>query len=197
LNNGTSVLLHCSDGWDRTAQFAALAELCLDPYSRTIVGMESLIEKEWISFGHKFNERVGHANKSSEDEQRSPIFLQFIDATFQLMQQYPTIFEFNETFLITILEHLYSCKYGTFMFNSEKERAEANVRTKTVSLWTYINSDTESFINPFYVAVSDVITPLANMEDIVFWKAYLYNYRILEIVCRVDNDIQYNRQYNL
>jgi myotubularin-related protein 3/4 len=30
------VLVHCSDGWDRTPQIVALAELILDPYYRTI-----------------------------------------------------------------------------------------------------------------------------------------------------------------
>ena len=30
------VLVHCSDGWDRTPQVIALAELMLDPYYRTI-----------------------------------------------------------------------------------------------------------------------------------------------------------------
>lgn len=53
-NNKTSVLVHCSDGWDRTAQLTALAMIMLDPYYRTIIGFEVLIEKEWLSFGHKF-----------------------------------------------------------------------------------------------------------------------------------------------
>lgn len=30
------VLVHCSDGWDRTSQIVALAELLLDPYYRTV-----------------------------------------------------------------------------------------------------------------------------------------------------------------
>ena len=30
------VLVHCSDGWDRTSQIVSLAELLLDPYYRTI-----------------------------------------------------------------------------------------------------------------------------------------------------------------
>lgn len=30
------VLVHCSDGWDRTTQIVSLAELLLDPYYRTI-----------------------------------------------------------------------------------------------------------------------------------------------------------------
>lgn len=34
-----SVLVHCSDGWDRTAQMSSLAMLLLDPFYRTIKGM--------------------------------------------------------------------------------------------------------------------------------------------------------------
>lgn len=30
------VLVHCSDGWDRTPQIVALAELMLDPFYRTM-----------------------------------------------------------------------------------------------------------------------------------------------------------------
>ena len=34
--NASHVLIHCSDGWDRTGQLSATAQLCLDPYYRTI-----------------------------------------------------------------------------------------------------------------------------------------------------------------
>lgn len=37
-----SVVVHCTDGWDRTAQLTALAMLMLDPYYRTIRGFEVL-----------------------------------------------------------------------------------------------------------------------------------------------------------
>lgn len=50
----TSVVVHCSDGWDRTAQLTSLAMLMLDGYYRTIRGFEVLVEKEWLSFGHRF-----------------------------------------------------------------------------------------------------------------------------------------------
>ena len=34
--DGQSVMVHCSDGWDRTAQLVSLAEIIMDPYYRTI-----------------------------------------------------------------------------------------------------------------------------------------------------------------
>lgn len=47
---GRPVLVHCSDGWDRTPQIVALAKILLDPYYRTLevlsgVGWERLEEK--------------------------------------------------------------------------------------------------------------------------------------------------------
>lgn len=33
---GRPVLVHCSDGWDRTPQIVALAKIILDPYYRTL-----------------------------------------------------------------------------------------------------------------------------------------------------------------
>ena len=37
-DEGTSVLVHCSDGWDRTAQTCSLATLMIDPFYRTLHG---------------------------------------------------------------------------------------------------------------------------------------------------------------
>lgn len=237
------VLIHCSDGWDRTSQLSALSQLCLDPYYRTLEGFIVLVEKDWLSFGHQFahrsgylssekwfnieNERIGGDNNkqpglpglpgqssgagqalenallsakgffnkdnksrdsmvdsdgelqpydigsptskkvpapskgSTSDKsttkvkETSPVFHQFLDATYQLLYRHPTRFEFNERFLRRLLYHLYSCQYGTFLYNNEKERVEARVSEKTRSVWDYFISRKEQFINDQYDVTID------------------------------------------
>ncbi|XP_069320200.1 phosphatidylinositol-3-phosphate phosphatase MTMR1 isoform X1 [Eulemur rufifrons] len=169
----TSVVVHCSDGWDRTAQLTSLAMLMLDSYYRTIKGFEALIEKEWISFGHRFALRVGHGNDNHADADRSPIFLQFIDCVWQMTRQFPSAFEFNELFLITILDHLYSCLFGTFLCNCEQQRFKEDICTKTLSLWSYINSQLDEFSNPFFVNYENhVLYPVASLSHLELWVNY-------------------------
>ena len=43
-----SVLIHCSDGWDRTSQLSALSQLLLDPFYRTFHGFQTLLTKDWV-----------------------------------------------------------------------------------------------------------------------------------------------------
>ncbi|XP_055333578.1 myotubularin-related protein 2-like [Paramacrobiotus metropolitanus] len=176
-NYKCSVLVHCSDGWDRTAQLTALAMIMLDPYYRTILGFEVLIEKEWVSFGHKFAHRIGHGEEKA-DSDRSPVFLQFIDCVWQLTQQYPNSFEFSERLLIAILDNLFNCRYGTFLCNFEKEIHEKGLRTKTKSLWSFINSNLNDYRNPFYLSDSEestkanVLYPLTTLRYLQLWLRY-------------------------
>uniref|UniRef100_A0A9L0KI44 Myotubularin n=1 Tax=Equus asinus TaxID=9793 RepID=A0A9L0KI44_EQUAS len=169
----SSVLVHCSDGWDRTAQLTSLAMLMLDSFYRSIEGFEILVQKEWISFGHKFASRIGHGDKNHADADRSPIFLQFIDCVWQMSKQFPTAFEFNEQFLITILDHLYSCRFGTFLYNCESARERQKVTERTVSLWSLINSNKDKFKNPFYTKeINRVLYPVASMRHLELWVNY-------------------------
>lgn len=222
------VLIHCSDGWDRTSQLCALSQLMLDPYYRTLEGFIVLVEKDWLSFGHMFQLRSAHLshetwftmdndalagsavkpgesdgrndaiesalasakrfwtkNRASEkdassdaeeglavDEAKqaaipvaegqatrlkdvSPVFHQFLDATYQLLRQHPTRFEFNERFLRRLLYHVYSCQYGTFLLNNERQRLEAKLAERTRSVWAYFLSRRQEFTNDQYDATID------------------------------------------
>ncbi|XP_031963914.1 myotubularin-related protein 7 isoform X3 [Corvus moneduloides] len=145
---GVSVLVHCSDGWDRTAQVCSVASLLLDPYYRTMKGFMVLIEKDWISFGHKFNHRYG--NLDGDPKEISPVIDQFIECIWQLMEQFPCAFEFNERFLIHIQHHIYSCQFGNFLCNSQKERRELKIKERTYSLWAHLWKNRADYLNPLY-----------------------------------------------
>ena len=151
--------------------------------STLLLFTQVLIEKEWLSFGHKFGQRIGHGSDKHNDDQRSPIFLQFIECVWQvfssknyhdkswnlqIMQQFPDVFEFNENLLCVVLDHLYSCLFGTFLCNSHKEREDMKLDQETQSLWSFINSRQRSlFINQMYCKPTNskaVIFPIASIR---------------------------------
>ena len=70
-----SVLVALEDGWDLTAQVVALAELCLDPFYRTVEGFFVLVDKEFGAFGHPFQRRQAYTSQSF-----APVFTQFLAA---------------------------------------------------------------------------------------------------------------------
>ncbi|KAH8875462.1 Myotubularin-related protein 6 [Schistosoma japonicum] len=149
LDEGNSVLVHCSDGWDRTAQVCALAQIILDPYYRTFLGLQALIEKDWIQFGYKFTERCGLVS-NIDSREISPIFTQFLDCLQHLLEICPTKFEYNTKLLKYLHDQIYSAVYGTFIGCNEKERINLEVRHRTYSLWAYLDRSRDKWINPFY-----------------------------------------------
>lgn len=228
------VLIHCSDGWDRTSQLSALAQIMLDPYFRTIDGFITLVEKDWLSFGHMFRLRSGPLssedwfttqkdafagqkvqpgetdgrndafqnvlsgakrffssnNKDDVDEAASsdvadlettsprmvsPVFHQFLDCVHQLVRQHPGRFEYNERFLRRLLYHLYSCQYGTFLWNSEKQRRDGRAAERTSSVWDYFLCRKAEFTNPNYDSTVDDHTKgreriiLPRLKEIRWW----------------------------
>ena len=173
-SEGQTVVLHCSDGWDRTAQLSSLSQIIMDGYYRTICGFAILIEKDWLSFGHKFADRTGQGDSNYKCKERSPIFIQFIDCVWQLLQQQPHFFEFNEWFLLSILEHFTSALFGTFLFNTLNERITHKLSETTTSLWSYIIHHKEKFINNTYSKDTiSTIFPVDPNQVTLFQKYYI------------------------
>ena len=171
LQNNHSVLIHCSDGWDRTAQLSSLSQLLLDPFYRTINGFAILIEKDWLSFGHQFGLRNGFSDKEKQD-QASPIFLQFLDAVHQLLEQFPNAFEFNEKFLLFLAKNYGLNLYGTFLYNNEKERKEQNAKFETASVWTEIFCDLKPYLNIYYDPNSvKILEPNYSYYNLKLWTS--------------------------
>ncbi|KAL0577882.1 phosphatidylinositol-3-phosphatase ymr1 [Marasmius crinis-equi] len=218
--NSSHVFIHCSDGWDRTSQLSALGQLCLDPFYRTMRGFSILVEKDWVSFGHKFMDRSGHLSSEkffvspsetggsggsgaeaaqgflasvqnrfasqSHIKETSPTFHQFLETVRQIQRQFPERFEFNERYLRQLYYHLYSCQFGTFLFNCERERrvgegGNAPPVDRTVSVWDFFNSpeEIEQNRNPSYdpslddpksrAQGADMGVLIPNSKDVRFW----------------------------
>ena len=197
LQDNNSVLIHCSDGWDRTSQLSALTQILLDPFYRTINGFAVLIEKDWLSFGHQFALRNGLIKKGGGDDQASPIFLQFLDAVHQLLLQNPNSFEFNENFLLFLAKNYNLNLYGTFMFNNDKHRKNKKAKEKTVSVWTEIYKNYEPYLNIYYSPNSvKILKPNFAYYNIKIWTAFFMEnnpfLRNEKIFLNEDKDVYFN-----
>lgn len=81
----------------------------------------------------QFSSRTGWGAEPSD---ASPIFVQFLDAAWQLLQQFPTEFEFNENLLLLLAKHAYSRWFGDFLHDSENQRCSQSIQT--VSVWSHV-----------------------------------------------------------
>ncbi|KAE8744447.1 hypothetical protein FOCC_FOCC008922 [Frankliniella occidentalis] len=165
---GRPVVVHCSDGWDRTPQIVALAEILLDPYYRTMQGFQILCEREWLDFGHKFADRCGNGIGGEDHNERCPVFLQWVDCVHQLLSQFECLFEFSEAYLVKLVQHTYSNLFGTFLCNSNTDRANSSIAEGTFSVWQFLQDD--CFKNNLYLPEDRVLWPSCNVRDLHVWS---------------------------
>jgi len=99
-----------------------------------------------------------------------------LDCVWQLKRQNPTGFEFNEQFLIYIIDNVNSCKFGTFLFNCEQERQKEQVIEKTVSIWTEVLEDIDKFKDTNFVPTDLLIPHFKTNDTIKLWEAYYLRY---------------------
>ena len=178
--NGHNVLVHCSDGWDRTTQLCSMSQILLEKRYRTIDGFINLIEKDWLSFGHQFKYRNNYTNIENSKE-FCPIFIQFLDSLYQIMKQNYCEFEYNFDFLVFLAKECLNGRYGTFLFNNDYERHIYYAHKYTVSIWDYVKENEMQFINPIYNNNNEdnnnkSIELTFNPKKICFWRDYFLRY---------------------
>lgn len=196
---GNPVMVHCSDGWDRTSQLCALAQILVEPYYRTAKGLQIVIEREFISFGHKFKDRLG--NVPDKPDERSPVFVQFIDAVWQILQQFPNEFEFTESYLLAIFEYHQSGWFGNFQDNSDQQRTQFQRNSNSLTSWAYLDAFMMDSVaknpgyNPSETYPQTVLFPITSVKVLRLWTdAYLRYDHIffdrfdIETVCEDVND---------
>ena len=197
LEAGDAVLVHCSDGWDRTAQICALAQFLLDPYYRTIEGFRVLVEKDWCSFGFMFRQRAG-LNPDEGPDEMSPIFLQWLDAIWQVCRQFPSAAEFSDELLLFLADAAHSRFFSNFLHDCDADRIKADqneaarkgeeeegepgarAARAAVSVWACVRHDLARFSNPLYASGDqrdDVLWPSALPADLELWRSALLGER--------------------
>uniref|UniRef100_A0A8C1VK97 Zgc:154055 n=1 Tax=Cyprinus carpio TaxID=7962 RepID=A0A8C1VK97_CYPCA len=157
--DGHSVLVHGSEGTDNTLLVSSLAQLILDPTSRTVTGFLCLLEREWIQAGHPFQQRCAHsAHSHARLKQECPSFLLLLDCVWQVWRQFPLALEFSEALLLRLAQEVYASNYGTFLCNSEQDRW----RLRLV-LWS------RQYLNPLYEATDLAIWPSVHPQSLQLW----------------------------
>ena len=172
MTKGFGVLIHCSDGWDRTSQVSCLVQILLVPHYRTIKGFCELFEKEFVRAGFNFAERCGF-EAEADKLQQSPIVIQYLDCVHQLWSQHPNEFEYNLELLNFIGYHVYSAAFGNLIGRCDKERLDRYLPTKTVSIWSYILANKTQYENSFYFPRRKTLHARYKERDFRFWKEFI------------------------
>ncbi|XP_051629997.1 myotubularin-related protein 11 isoform X3 [Manacus candei] len=120
-----SVVLQEPSDRDLNCLLASLVQLLGDPHARSLPGFQSLVQREWVAAGHPFPRRLGLLRRDTPREE-APVFLLFLDCTWQLLRQFPADFGFTEAFLLALHDSSFSPYFSTFRFSCQRQRGHGS-----------------------------------------------------------------------
>ncbi|KHJ48620.1 SH2 domain protein [Trichuris suis] len=152
---------------DASCIISSLLQLCMDPFGRTIDGLDTLIRKDWFAFGHPFALTLHRLTQGSHrEEEMVPYFLLFLDCVHQLLCQFPGEFEFTEYYLIGLWDLALSGLTVDFSVNCLQERLKCSPKplqsTDDWSQW-FADEFADMFRDPLFL-FSKGLLPLAKVH---------------------------------
>jgi myotubularin-related protein 6/7/8 len=121
------------------------------------------------------------SQKALKPKEASPVFTQFLDCLYQIWRQFPTQFEYNEQILGYLNKHVYSCEFGDFLMNCERERRQylgEGLHKSTLSIWEDVRSKSYIFANPLYSPNQQETVLIPNPDQIICWPLILQGQEI-------------------
>uniref|UniRef100_A0A672G3Z6 Myotubularin related protein 11 n=1 Tax=Salarias fasciatus TaxID=181472 RepID=A0A672G3Z6_SALFA len=115
-----TVALQEAEDRDLACVVSSLVQVLCDPHSRSQLGFQSLVQKEWVTAGHRFHSRGNYHRDNDKDE--APVFLLFLDCVWQLWSQFPSRFQLTEDFLLALHDSVQLPLFSTFLSNCQRER---------------------------------------------------------------------------
>ncbi|XP_049661552.1 myotubularin-related protein 11 isoform X2 [Accipiter gentilis] len=159
-----SVLLQEPSDRDLNCLLASLVQLLGDPHTRTLPGFQSLVQREWVAAGHPFPHRLGLLRHDSPREEvrtypvpplprpcprwvtgtrvvppQAPVFLLFLDCTWQLVRQFPAAFGFTEAYLLALHDSSFAPYFSTFLFSCQRQRGRGSPHQPRSQTYTPVN----------------------------------------------------------
>lgn len=94
--------------------------------------------------------------------------------------------------MIDILDELYACRFGTFLYNTDKQRVEQvnfsslicffyplsfiqRLKERTKSLWSYTEANRRKYTNPMYTmgyVYEETLRPNRTLHRLKLWSNY-------------------------
>ncbi len=186
-------IVTCKTGMDRSVQISSLVLILLDPFYRTLKGFIVLIGILTMAT-HLLQKKNGSAWVSDVLNRQVPLshcmahsvalFVEWIDLVWQLIQQFPDSFEFNELLLLTIADHVHFGLFGecnsihrinctgTFLASTEEEMVKKNIK-QTPSLWSFIHASPELYKYHQYKHEETILFPVARFRALQVFPFYV------------------------
>lgn len=193
---------------DMDSTLVCLILLSCDSYYRTLRGFCTLLQKEWISYSHRWSETSptsataapppgassGGGGTSGTREERRNIdvsFVFFLNCVAEMIQQRPTWFEFTDELLLFLAEAAHSYRFSSFFFDSESDRQHALPDSSFPSVWQYVlgKDSVSRFTHAYYVAPSRFqLLVLGDDFQAAWWGRYFWRHSMTVMFARTAVD---------
>ncbi|EDV26578.1 uncharacterized protein TRIADDRAFT_54716 [Trichoplax adhaerens] len=206
-----SILVKDYDGAELSCVICSLVQVILDGDCRTIKGFQTLLQKNWVVVGYRFNA-----------SQESPFFELFLSCISQLLYQNPLAFEFSPNYISHLLDISLCGLTETFSYNNEYERCrynyvrkgEGNVSKRTgivlPSAWNLCYLNWKEVFNERYImnqvlqriygkTIAKPLTVVTDIFDMKIWHSlYLRSFGMHDEGSIRNYEIQHQseRSYN-